>query len=175
MTFSSRHGVPGTQCPLAEIMREVLTPAQNLRASKQGRSQCCDSGTPSRMAGMCVAAVQHQGFHFEVLAAVLYTFVQLKSNVTAYTGSPALDMQNIITTWYPVQFRQYDAFETVSCVFDVVVLVTFPEGHETLAEQIGSKACASDQQFMVIVHNPGNLRSPGEDYFATAKSHASQL
>lgn len=130
---------------------------------------------PCRMSGMSVAAIQHQGFHFEVLAAVLYTFAQLESNVTAYTGFPALDMQHVIKAWYPVQFRQHDAFEPVSCEFDVVVLVTFPEGHEKLAEHIGSKACASGQQFIVIVHNPGNLRSPGEDCHATTTSHTSEF
>lgn len=113
------------------------------------------------MSAITVAAVQGQPWHFEVLAAVIYTFWQIGSNVTAFTSDPAVDMQTVIRPWFPHEFQPFSSFEPTSCDFDVVVLVSFPDGHEDLAKTIGSKACAAHQRFMVIIHNPGNLRAHG--------------
>ena len=81
------------------------------------------------MSAVSVAVVQGQPWHFEVIAAILYSFVQIGSNTTLYCrNTQTSNLQKVIEPWYSTTFRPYEEFEPVSCNYSLVVFVTFPEG-----------------------------------------------
>ena len=111
---------------------------------------------------MSVAIIQSQPYHFEVVAALLYTVVQLGLDVRVFCPQQRQgNIQQVVSPWYSIGFAEYGEFEAVSCEYDTIVFTTFIDGDANQFARVSSKHCARPQKLVVVLHNLRTLRTDG--------------